>query len=85
MCWSSLVCDDPRLIDAAEQLLGGLVIPECLEGVLYFFEAGWHTNDGIGVRGVKFAVYFDELTGGRRGAAARTTRSRTPGWPPARR
>src|SRR6266496_4474347 len=59
---ASLVCDDPRLIDAAEQLLGGPVIPECPEGVLYFSEAGWHTDDGIGVRGVKFAAYFDELT-----------------------
>jgi hypothetical protein len=59
---ASLACDDPRLIDAAEQLLGGPVIPECPEGVLYFAEAGWHTDDGIGVRGVKFAAYFDELT-----------------------
>jgi hypothetical protein len=58
------VCDDPRFIDAAGQLLGGPVIPECPEGVLYFFEAGWHTDDGIGVLGVKFAVYFDELTAG---------------------
>lgn len=47
---ASLVCDDPRLIDAAEQLLGGPVIPECPEEVLYFAEAGWHTDDGIGVR-----------------------------------
>jgi hypothetical protein len=61
---ASLVCDDPRFIDAAQQLLGGPVIPECPEGVLYFGEAGWHTDDGIGVRGVKFAAYFDELTGG---------------------
>ncbi len=58
----ALACDDPRFIDAAEQLLGGPVIPECPEGVLYFAEAGWHTDDGIGVRGVKFAAYFDELT-----------------------
>jgi hypothetical protein len=61
---ASLVCDDARLIDAAEQLLGGPVIPECPEGVLYFSEAGWHTDDGIGVRSVKLAVYFDELTAG---------------------
>jgi hypothetical protein len=61
---TSLVCDDPRLIGAAEQLLGGPVIPECPEGVLYFSEAGWHTDDGIGVRGLKFAAYFDELTAG---------------------
>ena len=59
---ASLVCDDPRFIDAAERLLGGPVIPECPEGALYFAEAGWHTDDGIGVRGVKFAAYFDELT-----------------------
>jgi len=59
---ASLVCDDPRFIDAAGKLLGGPVIPECPEGVLYFAEAGWHTDDGIGVRGVKFTVYFDQLT-----------------------
>jgi hypothetical protein len=58
---SSLICDDTRLIAAAEQLLGGPVIPECPEGVLYFSEAGWHNDDGIGVRGVKFAAYFDTL------------------------
>lgn len=61
---TSLVCDDPRFIDAAERLLDGPVIPECPEGVLYFAEAGWHTDDGIGVSGVKFAAYFDELTAG---------------------
>jgi len=61
---ASLACDDPRLIDTAEQLLGGPVIPECPEGVLYFAEAPWHTDDRIGVRGVKFAAYFDKLTGG---------------------
>ncbi len=36
---ASLACDDPRFIDAAHQLLGGPVIPECPEGVLYFAEA----------------------------------------------
>ncbi len=64
---ASLVCDDPRLIDAAEDLLGAPVIPECPEGVLYFAEAGWHNDDGVGVRGVKFATYFDHL-GGANGA-----------------
>ena len=60
---ASLVCDDPRFTDAAEQLLGGPVIPECPEGVLYFFEAGWHTDDGIGVPGVKFAAYQASFPG----------------------
>ena len=61
---ASLVADDPRLIHAAGQLLGGPVIPGCPEGVLYFAEASWHTDDGIGVRGVKFAAYFGELSAG---------------------
>ncbi len=59
---ASLVCDNPLLIDAAEALLEGPAIPECPEGVLYFAEAGWHNDDGIGVAGVKFAAYFDPLT-----------------------
>ena len=82
---ASLACDDPRLIDAAQQLLEGPVIPQCPEGVLYFAEASWHTDDGIGVHGVKFAAYFDQLTAGNgalRLVPAPTTPSRTRGWPP---
>ena len=30
---------------------------------MYFAEAGWHDDDGIGVHGVKFATYFDGLDG----------------------
>jgi Phytanoyl-CoA dioxygenase (PhyH) len=56
-----LVCDDPVLIDAAEELLGGPVLPSVPEGVLYFAEAGWHDDDGIGVKGLKLATYFDHL------------------------
>jgi len=59
---SSLICDDPRLLVAAEELLGGPVLPECPEGNLYFAEASWHTDDGLGVEGVKFASYFDALS-----------------------
>jgi hypothetical protein len=58
---ASLVCDNPVLIDAAELLLGGPALPAPPEGILYFAEAGWHNDDGIGVNGVKFATYFDEL------------------------
>ncbi len=58
---TSLVCDDPVLIDLAEQLLGGPVLPGLPEGILYFADAGWHNDDGIGVTGVKFATYFDTL------------------------
>jgi hypothetical protein len=58
---SGLVCDGPVFIGTAEALLGGPVLPSLPEGVLYFAEAGWHNDDGIGVTGVKFAVYFDHL------------------------
>lgn len=58
---TGLICDDPVLMDAAEALLGGPVLPSLPEGVLYFAEAGWHNDDGIGVVGVKFATYFDAL------------------------
>ena len=58
---ASLVCDDPVLIETAEALLGRPVLPSLPEGVLYFAEAGWHDDDGIGVNGVKFATYFDAL------------------------
>ncbi len=58
---ASLVCDDPVVVDAAEQLLGGPALPSVPEGISYFAEAGWHNDDGIGVRGVKFATYFEPL------------------------
>lgn len=61
---TALVCDDPILIGSAERLLAGPVLPSLPEGVLYFAEAGWHDDDGIGVRGVKFATYFGPLNGG---------------------
>ena len=60
-CSTSLVCDDPVLLDVAEQLLDAPVLPSVPEGILYFGEAGWHNDDGIGVRGVKFATYFETL------------------------
>ena len=59
---ASMVCDDDVLIDAAEDLLGSSVLPSLPEGVFYFGEAGWHDDDGIGVKGVKFATYFDHLS-----------------------
>ena len=60
-CSASLVCDDPVLLDVAEQLLDAPVLPSVPEGILYFGDAGWHNDDGISVRGVKFATYFDTL------------------------
>ncbi|MGH9921029.1 MAG: hypothetical protein ACRD6W_19445, partial [Nitrososphaerales archaeon] len=36
---TSLVCDDPVLIDLAEEILEGPVLPAPPEGILYFAEA----------------------------------------------
>lgn len=60
-CSASLICDDPVLLEVAEQLLGAPLLPSVPEGVLYFAEAGWHNDDGIGVTGVKLVTYFDSL------------------------
>jgi hypothetical protein len=59
---SSALVDDPRLFDTAESLLEGPVVPLPAEGVLYFGEAGWHFDDGIGITGMKVALYLEPLT-----------------------
>jgi hypothetical protein len=58
---SAALVDDPRLFDTAESLLGGPVVPLPAEGVLYFGEAGWHFDDGIGVTGLKVVLYLEPL------------------------
>jgi phospholipase C len=58
-------------VDAVGALLGTPVLPSRPEGVLYFAEAGWPDDDGIGVTGVKFATYFDELDAGNRDGGCR--------------
>jgi sigma-B regulation protein RsbU (phosphoserine phosphatase) len=60
------------LIQLATGLLGGPVIPECPEGVLYFYETDWYNDDGIGVRGVKFAAAEGNVCGTGPDAAAVT-------------
>jgi hypothetical protein len=59
---SAALVDDPRLFDTAESLLGRPVVPLPAEGVLYFGEAGWHLDDGIGMTGLKVALYLQPLT-----------------------
>jgi hypothetical protein len=60
-CSAALICDDPVVLEVAEQLLGAPLLPSVPEGILYFAEAGWHNDDGIGVAGVKLVTYFDTL------------------------
>ena len=59
---SAPLVDDQRLFDMAEALLGGSVVPLPAEGVLYFGQAGWHIDDGIGVSGLKVAHYLEQIT-----------------------
>ena len=61
---TSLACDDPRLTDAAEQLLGGPVIPGCPEGAdtspgdaIAFDLHAWHASTGGRDRLAWTAVY----------------------------
>lgn len=58
---ASLPVDDPRLLDRAMELLDAQVVPTPAEGILYFAEAGWHYDDGIGVTGLKIALYLEPL------------------------
>jgi len=82
---ASLACDDPRFSGAAGQLLGGPVIPERPEGVLYFSAAGWHpmTASACAVSSSPPTSRSSPPARGRCGwCPARTTRTRTPGSPP---
>lgn len=58
---TSLVCDNPVRIDVAEHPLGAPVVPSAPQVLLQFADAGWHNDDGIGVRGVKLATHLDPL------------------------
>ena len=55
-----LVTDD-RFVGTAAQLLGRPALPTFAEAVLYFGEAGLHTDSGIPVSGVKFVTYTEPL------------------------
>jgi hypothetical protein len=59
---SAALVDDQRLFDVAEALLGRSVVPLPAEGALYFGQAGWHFDDGIGVSGLKVALYLEPIT-----------------------
>ena len=61
---SCALVEDDRFHAAARSLLDGecLVSPADTHGVLYFKEAGWHTDVGYDLQTVKFAAYFDPLT-----------------------
>lgn len=56
--------EDDRFHAAARELLDGecLISPADTHSVLYFEEAGWHTDVGFDLRTIKFAAYLEPLT-----------------------
>jgi hypothetical protein len=58
--------DSRRLVRLAERLVGGGVLPSPCDtrGILYFDHAPWHSDTGIGIRGVKFVAYLEPLDAG---------------------
>ena len=62
---SCAIVEDDRFHAAARELLDGecLISPADTHAVLYFGEAGWHTDVGYDLRTVKFAAYLDAVTG----------------------
>lgn len=55
--------DSRRLVGLAERLVGGGVLPSpCdTQGIVYFDHAGWHSDSGIAIRGVKLVAYLEPV------------------------
>ncbi|MFG1999765.1 phytanoyl-CoA dioxygenase family protein [Spirillospora sp. NPDC048911] len=60
----SLIADDPRLFQGATELAGAPMVPAPGIAVCFTANAGWHTDVGPDVRGVKFLVHLDPRTAG---------------------
>lgn len=59
---SRALVEDDRLHGVAEQLLGAQALPWYPEAILFFGEAGLHSDVGTGVVGLKLACYLEPLT-----------------------
>lgn len=55
----ALIADDPRLFQGAAELLGVLTVPTPPVATCFTGNAGWHTEHGPGVRGLKFLVHLE--------------------------
>lgn len=54
-----LIADDPRFFQGSTELVGGPTVPTVPIATCFTSNAGWHTDDGRGVGGVKFIAYLD--------------------------
>jgi hypothetical protein len=54
----SLIADDPRLFQASAALVGGPTVPSVGIATCFTSNAGWHTDQGPDVGGVKFLAHL---------------------------
>ncbi len=60
----SLIADDPRLFQGSAALLGGPTVPTAPIATCFTSNAGWHTDQGPDVGGVKFLAHLERRTAG---------------------
>ncbi len=60
----SLMADDPRLFQGSAALLGHPTVPTAPIATCFTSNAGWHTDQGPRVGGVKFLAHLQRRTGG---------------------
>ncbi|MFI0444836.1 phytanoyl-CoA dioxygenase family protein [Actinomadura sp. 6N118] len=58
----SLIADDLRFFQGATELTGSPMVPAPGMAICFTANAGWHTDVGPDVRGVKFLVHLDPRT-----------------------
>jgi len=60
----SLMADDPRLFQCSAALLGHPTVPTAPIATCFTSNAGWHTDQGPRVGGVKFLAHLQRRTAG---------------------
>lgn len=58
----ALIADDPRFFQGSAALLGGPTVPTAPIATCFTTNAGWHTDDGTDVGGVKFLAHLEPRT-----------------------
>jgi Phytanoyl-CoA dioxygenase (PhyH) len=58
----ALIADDPRLFQGSAALLGGPTVPTPPIATCFTSNAGWHTDQGPNLGGVKFLVHLQPRT-----------------------
>lgn len=75
----ALIADDPRLYQGSSELLGSPTVPTAPLATCFTSNAGWHTDQGPDVGGVKFLAHLQPRAG-RSGALRVVPGSHHPGY-----